>query len=74
MVDSGGVGEVGMRVLGSHGDPGRPYVLPTAEMREAQGQGPRWQMAREAGEVGPAATQGRRDEGVEWRHSTWEAS
>lgn len=66
-----GVREVGMRVLGSHGDPEIPSVLPTAEMRglaELEIQ----QGAQEAGGVGPAATQGQRDEGVEWRHSTEE--
>lgn len=68
-----GVCEVGTRVLGLHGDPGRPYVLPTVEMRDLAGLGIQ-QEAREAGGVDPVATQGRRDEGVEWRHSTKEAS
>lgn len=73
VVNSGGVGEAGMRVSGSHGDPGRPSVLPTVEMRGPTGLGIQ-QEAREAGGVGPAVTQERRDEGVEWRHSTEEAS
>ena len=72
-VNSGGVREVGMRALSSHGDPGIPSVLPTAEMRGPAGLGIQ-QDAQEAGEVDPTATQGRRDEGVEWRHSTEEAS
>ena len=74
VANGAGVGEVGTRVLGLHSDPGRPYVLPTAKMRESPGLGPRWRIARETGEVDPTAMSGRRDEGVGWRHSTEEVS
>ena len=64
-----GVGGVGMEVSGSHGDLGKPSVLRTVRMREAQGWGPRWQMAQGTGTVGPMATWGRRDQGGRWGRS-----
>ena len=73
-VDSGGVGEVGMRVSGSHSDPGRPSVLPTATVRDAPEKGIREPRTRATGWVVPVAMRGRRDQGVEWRHSTKEDS
>ena len=58
-----GVREVGTRVLGLHGDLGKPSVLRTVARREALGLGPRWQMARATGMVDLVATRGRRDQG-----------
>ena len=54
---------MGMEVSGSHGDLGKPSVLRTVRMREAQGWGPRWQMAQGTGTVDLVATRGRRDQG-----------
>ena len=68
------VGDVGMRLLGHRGDIGKPSVLRTVVVREAPRLGPRWPMARATGTVDLVATRGRRDEGVEWGHSTEEAS
>jgi len=63
MVYGVAVCEVGMHSLGRCGDIGKPSVLRTVRMREAQGSGPRWQMAQGTGAVGLVATRGRRGQG-----------